>query len=324
MRFGSSSSALSVLALAIPFLPTSLSQVTVYTGINGEAASGTEANPTATDGGPGGFVTNLPAYDTLRLTGPAPIQPPLTGYSIGIPSPDLLSPDRPLSRPIRGNLLGFSVELSVADQVLGTTGQVLKPQFLNYLANIQQRAGVGPQVRVGGNSQEGSSIFVEGTSNGRLIEKIKVSDYAVSSELYSPARRSADRDRRQHPSSTMPPLSLMLCSTFPSTPTRSGFLVFRSTRLPYRPNPQTCLSPLSTLLKSSVPTSRGFKSVTNLICTRIIKNDRPDGQRRTTLPSLDKLPTISSLKHLPSLPSNRFSWDPPYVVIDKVSSSPTL
>jgi len=72
------------------------------------------------------------------------------------------------------------VELSVADSILGSTGQVLKPQFLNYLANIQQRSGVGPQVRVGGNSQEGSSIFVEGTSNGRLIEKIKVSDYPVS------------------------------------------------------------------------------------------------------------------------------------------------
>jgi len=72
------------------------------------------------------------------------------------------------------------VELSVADSILGTTGEVLKPQFLNYLANIQQRSGVGPQVRVGGNSQEGSSIFVEGTSNGRLIEKIKVSDYPVS------------------------------------------------------------------------------------------------------------------------------------------------
>lgn len=180
MRFGASSSALSVLTLALPFIPTSLSQVTVYTGL--DQPSGTDANPTATDGGPGGFVTNLPAYDTLRLTGPAPIEPPLTGYSIGIPSPDLLSPDRPLSRPIRGNLLGFSVELSVADQVLGTTGQVLKPQFLNYLANIQQRAGVGPQVRVGGNSQEGSSIFVDGTSNGRLIEKIKVSEYAVSTE----------------------------------------------------------------------------------------------------------------------------------------------
>lgn len=175
-----STATLTVLSLVLPFLPSSLAQVTVYTGIDGPQPSGTEENPSATNAGPGGFVTNLPAYDSLRLTGPAPIQPPLTGYSIGIPSPDLLPADRPLSRPIRGNLLGFSVELSVADQILGTTGQVLKPQFLNYLANIHQRAGVGPQVRVGGNSQEGSSIFVDGTSNGRLIEKIKVSDYVVS------------------------------------------------------------------------------------------------------------------------------------------------
>ena len=169
MRIGT----FSAIPFLLPFLPSVFSQVTVYTGIPG-------SDPSATDSGPGSFVTSLPAYDTLRLTGPAPIQPPLNSYSIGIPSPDLLAGAQPLSKPLRGNLLGFSVELSVADSILGTTGQVLKPQFLNYLANIQQRSGVGPQVRVGGNSQEGSSIFVEGTSNGRLIEKIKVSDYVVS------------------------------------------------------------------------------------------------------------------------------------------------
>jgi hypothetical protein len=175
MRIGTSSA----VPFLLPFIPSVFSQVTVYTGIP-EAATGTDANPSATAGAAGGFTTNLPAYDTTRLTGPAPIQPPLNSYSIGIPSPDLLPADRPLSKPIRGNLLGFSVELSVADSILGSTGQVLKPQFLNYLANIQHRSGVGPQVRVGGNSQEGSSIFVEGTANGRIIEKIKVSDYPVS------------------------------------------------------------------------------------------------------------------------------------------------
>jgi hypothetical protein len=174
MRIGSSA----LLPFVLPFLPSAFSQVTVYTGIPGQATpSGSDASGTVA--GPGGFTTNLPAYDTTRLTGPAPIQPPLNSYSIGIPSPELLAGERPLSKAIRGNLLGFSIELSVADQILGTTGQVLKPQFLNYLANIQHRSGVGPQVRVGGNSQEGSSIFVEGTSNGRLIEKIKVSDYPV-------------------------------------------------------------------------------------------------------------------------------------------------
>jgi hypothetical protein len=177
MRIGTSLT----LPFLLPFLPSVLSQVTVYTGIPGAQATPSDgSDPSATVAGPAGFTTNLPAYDTTRLTGPAPISPPLNGYSIGIPSTDLLPAERPLSKPIRGNLLGFSVELSIADSILGTTGQVLKPQFLNYLANIQQRSGVGPQVRVGGNSQEGSSIFVEGTSNGRIIEKIRVSDVVVS------------------------------------------------------------------------------------------------------------------------------------------------
>lgn len=186
MRIGTSLT----LPFLLPFLPSVLSQVTVYTGIPGAQASGTENDPSATAAGPGGFTTNLPAYDTTRLTGPAPIQPPLNGYSIGIPSTDILAGAQPLSKPIRGNLLGFSVELSIADTILGTTGEVLKPQFLNYLANIQQRSGVGPQVRVGGNSQEGSSIFVEGTSNGRIIEKIKVSEYPVSVSSYTLHGRS--------------------------------------------------------------------------------------------------------------------------------------
>jgi len=176
MRIGTSLT----LPFLLPFLPSVFSQVTVYTGIPGQGSLTEGSDPSATVAGPGGFTTNLPAYDTTRLTGPAPIQPPLNGYSIGIPSPELLTASRPLSKPIRGNLLGFSVELSIADSILGTTGEILKPQFLNYLANIQQRSGVGPQVRVGGNSQEGSSIFVEGTANGRIIEKIKVSDYVVS------------------------------------------------------------------------------------------------------------------------------------------------
>ena len=245
MRIGTSLT----LPFLLPFLPSVFSQVTVYTGIPGQGSLTEGSDPSATVAGPGGFTTNLPAYDTTRLTGPAPIQPPLNGYSIGIPSPELLTASRPLSKPIRGNLLGFSVELSIADSILGTTGEILKPQFLNYLANIQQRSGVGPQVRVGGNSQEGSSIFVEGTANGRIIEKIKVSDYVVSVPSHYIKLSLISRPRLRlsttvHQSSTP-------CSTSPVIPTLNGSLVFPSTNLPLPPHPQMYLWPLSTPLRSS-------------------------------------------------------------------------
>lgn len=48
------------------------------------------------------------------------------------------------------------------------------------MANIQNRAGAGPIIRVGGNSQEGSTIFVDGLEGGVAMEKIKVSSGVVS------------------------------------------------------------------------------------------------------------------------------------------------
>ena len=67
--------------------------------------------------------------------------------------------------------MGFSIELSVANQVLGQTGGTLKPQFLNYLANIEQRAGQGPIVRIGGNTQDSSTLFLDQFEGDKIIEK---------------------------------------------------------------------------------------------------------------------------------------------------------
>ncbi|CEH16816.1 Glycoside hydrolase, superfamily [Ceraceosorus bombacis] len=110
------------------------------------------------------------------------LQAPLTPYSASIPSgPPPAAPNRtaqPLpsnpnpalgstsflldlapanvapSIPIPANLLGISIELSVADEYLGSDPQTPSFQFLNYLANIRARAGVGPIVRIGGNTQD--------------------------------------------------------------------------------------------------------------------------------------------------------------------------
>jgi hypothetical protein len=139
--------------------------VTLYTA---------KTTPTTSSLAAGATYTGLAAYDPTVLDPPAPPSPPITSYTISIP-PDAVSLQNDgylLSIPQKGNFLGFSIELSVADVVMGKTPSTLKVQFLNYMANIQVRAGQGPIVRVGGNTQEGSTIFSDGLPGGAEIQKV--------------------------------------------------------------------------------------------------------------------------------------------------------
>ncbi|GAB1526508.1 hypothetical protein RhiTH_009675 [Rhizoctonia solani] len=54
------------------------------------------------------------------------------------------------SGPIPGSYLGFSIELSVANRVIGKNSSVLAVPFLNHMANVANRVGA-VRVRVGGN-----------------------------------------------------------------------------------------------------------------------------------------------------------------------------
>lgn len=164
---------LSLVSLGIlSFLPSSAASpdVTVYTG---------QATTTSTSSAAGSTYTGLPAYDTTVLTPPSAPQPPTTSYSLSLPDSTQDLGNYSLSITQKGNFLGFSIELSVADNVLGTSGTQLKVPFLNYLANIRDRAGAGPIIRVGGNSQEGSTLFTSGLDDGDSVEKIKTSDDVV-------------------------------------------------------------------------------------------------------------------------------------------------
>ncbi|KAG9087849.1 hypothetical protein FRC06_002331 [Ceratobasidium sp. 370] len=72
-----------------------------------------------------------------------------------------------------GGFMGFSVELSVAQQTLGKNSSLLQVPFLNYLANIRARGG-SVSVRVGGNSQD-QSFLVDPSQipNGGIIGKTR-------------------------------------------------------------------------------------------------------------------------------------------------------
>ena len=82
--------------------------------------------------------------------------------------------------------MGFSIELSVAVNVLGKTGGTLKPEFLNYMANIRDRAGVGAIVRVGGNTQDSSTLYEGGFSNGDVMQKLTVGQDVYGNAINTP------------------------------------------------------------------------------------------------------------------------------------------
>lgn len=75
-----------------------------------------------------------------------------------------------LSKPVQGNHMGLSVELSIADQVVGQNGSVINPTFLNVLENIRVRNNE-VKVRVGGNTQEKAVFFPNGLPGGQTITK---------------------------------------------------------------------------------------------------------------------------------------------------------
>jgi hypothetical protein len=157
-------------------------QVTVYT-------SRADSGPTSVDpAAPSASYTGLPAYDPTRLTPPAPPQPPVTSYTLTIPGTSQMALEQglALSIPQQGNFLGFSIELSIANNILGKSANTLKPQFLNYLANIQNRAGRGPVVRVGGNTQDSSTLYLDSFANGDNIEKIKIGQDKYGNAINTP------------------------------------------------------------------------------------------------------------------------------------------
>jgi hypothetical protein len=155
------------------------SQVTVYTAVPQPSYTET-ADPSA--------YTGLPAYDPTRLTAPAPPQPPVTQFTLTLPvdAAGLAAANLPLSIPQQGNFLGFSIELSVAESVLGRNGNTVKTEFLNYMANIKNRAGRGPLIRVGGNTQDTASIYPEGFPDGSEVQKVTTGQDRYGNAINTP------------------------------------------------------------------------------------------------------------------------------------------
>ncbi|CAE6468101.1 unnamed protein product [Rhizoctonia solani] len=139
--------------------------ITVY------KADDRESQLTATSTAGAATYTGSAAYDPTVLNPPAPPEQFNREYAIN------LSPTEPqgLSIPQSGSYFGFSIELSVANRVIGTNSSILAVPFLNHIVNVANRGGK-VRVRVGGNTQERAILRPEGLSDGKILNKTGVSD----------------------------------------------------------------------------------------------------------------------------------------------------
>ncbi|KZT21347.1 glycoside hydrolase family 79 protein [Neolentinus lepideus HHB14362 ss-1] len=147
----------------LTYLSSALASVTVYSQqpLGGTAsASAAAAN-----------YTGAAAYDPTVLQAP-PVPNPAPNNTFAIQVQSSSSNVQGLSIPQTGAFMGFSVEMSVATQVIGLNGSFLQVPFLNLMANIKERAG-RVHVRVGGNTQDYAYI-VDSIPNGIAVEKDKL------------------------------------------------------------------------------------------------------------------------------------------------------
>ncbi|TDL27068.1 hypothetical protein BD410DRAFT_783229 [Rickenella mellea] len=121
---------------------------------------------TATASGAVATYSGSAAYDPTVLNAPAPPAPPgPTNFPIQL----LSSGTTGMSIPLSGNFLGFSIEFSVVNQVLGKNSTFINVPFLNLMSSLASRGG-RVQIRVGGNTQE-TATLVPSLPDGKALEK---------------------------------------------------------------------------------------------------------------------------------------------------------
>ncbi|PPQ81022.1 hypothetical protein CVT26_002903 [Gymnopilus dilepis] len=138
--------------------------VTVYYQAGTQAALAAAASPTA-----GGNYTGPAAYSPVTLQPPAPPGPTAFPTQFSLQLTNAVPQNASVAQ--NGSFFGFSIEMSVVNQVIGFNSSVLYVPFLNLMANLQQRVG-RINIRVGGNTQE-TATLVESTPDGKILEKDK-------------------------------------------------------------------------------------------------------------------------------------------------------
>ncbi|KAH9177916.1 hypothetical protein EDB89DRAFT_1292020 [Lactarius sanguifluus] len=155
------------LSLSFVWAALANAQYSVYQPKNQVIFGGSALNYTNTAAAAAASYTGAAAYDPTILNPPAVPNPPIpTQVPVQLTSSGGITN---LSIPQNGAFFGFSIEMSVSNQVLGKNSSYLQVPFLNLMANIVERVG-WVQVRVGGNSQENAEL-VASIPNGAMLAK---------------------------------------------------------------------------------------------------------------------------------------------------------
>ncbi|KAF7327078.1 Glyco-hydro-79C domain-containing protein [Mycena kentingensis (nom. inval.)] len=149
--------ALRSLTAILLLLPSTLGEVTIY---HAPGQAGPTNSAAASD------YTSLQAFNPTTLTPPA-VPTPAILTNIPVKLQKAGTPNLGVKQD--GAFLGFSIEMSVSNQVFGKNSTFLQVPFLNLMASLAARAG-SVRIRVGGNSQERAKL-VDTIPDGRVLQK---------------------------------------------------------------------------------------------------------------------------------------------------------
>ncbi|EJD47719.1 glycoside hydrolase family 79 protein [Auricularia subglabra TFB-10046 SS5] len=117
----------------------------------------------------GGPYKGWEAYDPTELRDPPlPVPAPPLDFTIELDT----SGNPQAGIPLLGSFLGISIEMSLAEPVIGPNASYLRPQFLNLMSTVKERGG-DPVLRLGGNTQEKAGL-VDSLPGGASMAKFAI------------------------------------------------------------------------------------------------------------------------------------------------------
>ncbi|KAH7103171.1 hypothetical protein BKA62DRAFT_697527 [Auriculariales sp. MPI-PUGE-AT-0066] len=117
---------------------------------------------------PGYTYHGWQAYDSNQTctTPPLPTPKPTVDFIIQL---DYTGQPTDAGIVVPGSFLGISIEMSLAEALIGPNASWVWPQFLNLMSNLKERGG-SPVLRLGGNSQE-KAVLVDQLEHGHSIQR---------------------------------------------------------------------------------------------------------------------------------------------------------
>ncbi|KAH7106403.1 hypothetical protein BKA62DRAFT_765954 [Auriculariales sp. MPI-PUGE-AT-0066] len=110
---------------------------------------------------PGYTYSGWEAYDFNQHMTPPPLPTPAPTLDFPIALDYGGNPDGTVTGiEVAGSFLGVSIEMSLAEVLIGPNASWVWPQFLNLMSNLKERGGP-PVLRLGGNSQEKAALVPE-------------------------------------------------------------------------------------------------------------------------------------------------------------------